>query len=492
MISFLNFLLEEYLEEKGPITSLGTMASIVGSRNGEKHAQKYYGKDALDKNKKFTLWKDHNESGAKAGQEVEVSDVVKKDGHYQGVVKGNNGKKSYIPMNNFYKPKMAGGRVGKDQEGAEQDQVAKMQEAIEKAKGNSPYIRVHLGNGKWAKVAGIKRVDKDFANKQGYTGSKPKADSVFVDEKGTPVDYQSLKAEGSFQQLGGVEDHRNKDTKKLHPVVQTAVDQLAAHAKKHKIAGGIPEGLMYHADFNEKDPETRKMIARSTYGRDFGSSQNSVTNVNRLIHGGIAFKPPSQTDPEAAQHKGIPTFDLDARQFQNTGDHKTSDIIPVKAVVRKSGGQNQLGTGGRIMMIPKESENYLSSIDTNNSQGPEKDRAARIKEIEAKKKQIQLNKMAKNAGASRAKPISTDEMMSRANKIEKQKASKPPTTAQVIKKQTAAKARNPTVPNNKQISARATTIKNVAKPPKPQQPTQSTPPPDVKATHRMRLKPMLG
>ncbi|CAB4131672.1 hypothetical protein UFOVP132_203 [uncultured Caudovirales phage] len=111
----------------------------------------------------------------------------------------------------------------------------------------------------------------------------------------------------------------------------------------------------------------------------------------------------------------------------------------------------------------------------------------------------------------------------------KPKPAKPPTTAQVIKKQAAAKARNPTVSKSKQMSTRAATITNVAKPPKPQQPTQPTPPPrpapqapapapkptgapkpaaaptaapaaawtqmpppGVKAAHRMRPKPMLG
>lgn len=425
MRSFLYFLNEDYLVEKGPIPSLGTLAAVVGSNKGESHAKKYYSKEALAKNNKFTLWQDHAASGSKAGDELEISDIRKKDGQFHGVVKGEGGKETLIPMSSFYKPRAAGGRVGKDQEGAEQSQVSNIQDAIDAARGNSPYIRVHLGNGKWVSLAGVQRVDKDFANKQGYKGSKPKADSVFVDNNGQPVDYQSLKAEGKFQQLGGVEDHRDKDTRQLHPVVQAAVDTLAAHAKKHKMTGGVPEGLMYHTDFDEKDPETRKMIARSMYGRDFGSGSSSVTNVNRLIHGGIAFKPASIQDPEAEQHKGIPSFDLDARQFQNTGNHETSDIIPVKAVVRKSGDQNQLGTGGRIMMIPKESENYKSSIDTRDSQGPKKDRQARIKDIQARAearaqatRQRRIDKMAQSAGATRDKPISTSEMMKRAAELE--------------------------------------------------------------------------
>lgn len=105
-------------------------------------------------------------------------------------------------------------------------------------------------------------------------------------------------------------------------------------------------------------------------------------------------------------------------------------------------------------------------------------------------------------------------------------AVKPPTTAQVVRKQASAPARNPTVPKSKQMSTRAATITNAvkSKQPKPQQPTQPTaaprpapqasaaapkpagapkpaaapavapvqmPVPGVKAAHRMRPKPML-
>jgi hypothetical protein len=180
------------------------------------------------------------------------------------------------------------------------------------------------------------------------------------------------------------------------------------------------------------------MLARSIYGRDFGRSENSLTNVNRLVHGEISFGKPSVADPEARKHKGIPSFELGAEQYQSTNDHKTTDIIPMKAVVRKSGLQNQAATGGRIMFIAKDTPNYKSSIDTQKSEGPIKDRQSREAEIEqnkAARRQRTIDKMAGKMNVS-----TTSQMLDKA---------KARNNLKVIRD---ALPKNPRVPKQKQVA----------------------------------------
>lgn len=373
-----------FLIEKGPLPTRGTMASKVGSKRGEYDHNTYYGPEARKKHgDEWTLWTDHKKSGLNAGDNVKLSDVRSVNGEYHGVYHDDSGNEHHIPMSKFYKP--LGGRRGKGQESAEEDQVSGIEQAIKKAKGDNPYIRVNVG-GKFVNVAGVKRVDKDIARQQGWVGSKPKADIFLHDENNNPVSWHSLKAEGGFQQLGGVSD--SKIEGKNHPIIQNSLSKF----KDRKTKDGyktMPEGLMYSDDLDEKDPEHRKIIHRAMYGRDHGRDYG-INNVNTVIQGGINFTQSKSKDPEARKHGSIPSLDIDANQHVNTNDSK-SDIIPTKIVVRKDRDTDQEGTGGRVMLISKNNHAYRHTMDINSSRGAAQDRQAQI-EKQATEKQANREK----------------------------------------------------------------------------------------------------
>lgn len=402
------FSFKEYLIERGPIPSRGTLSSKVESKQGKSHYTKYYGPEAMDRHgNDWTLSADHKKSGLQAGDIVRLNGVKKVGGDWHGIHHDDAGNEHSIPMSKFYKP--TGGRVGKDQEAAEADQMKTIQDNIDKAKGSSPYMRLHVGGGKFVNVAGATRVTKEIANQYGHRGAKPKADMFLHDEHGRPVSWHSLKASGGFQQLGGLQDHEVNG--KDHPVL----DKIAGMFRKHKTNQGydtVPEGLMYHHDLDDNDPEHRKIVHRAMYGKDHGKDYG-VNNVNSVVQGTMHFMPAAVSDSEGRNHKGIPAMDLHplTHQHMNTNDDN-SEMIPSKVVVRRDRETDQKGSGGRMMIIAKNNHNYRNSIPVTSSQGVKKDLFNHAKKLEAdavaRKQQREQEKQQRLAAKKAAPPPAID------------------------------------------------------------------------------------
>ena len=402
------FSFKEYLIERGPIPSRGTLSSKAESKQGRSHYAKYYGPEAMDRHgNDWTLSADHKKSGLQAGDIVRLNGVKKIGGDWHGIHHDDAGNEHNIPMSKFYKP--TGGRVGKDQEAAEADQMKTIQDNINRAKGDAPYMRLHVGGGKFVNVAGATRVTKEIANQYGHRGGKPKADMFLHDEHGQPVSWHSLKASGGFQQLGGLQDHEVNG--KDHPVL----DKIAGMFRKHKTSQGydtVPEGLMYHHDLDDNDPEHAKIIHRAMYGKDHGNDYG-VNNVNSVVQGTMHFMPAAVSDPEGRNHMGIPAMDLHplTHQHVNTNDER-SDMIPSKVVVRRDRETDQKGSGGRIMIIAKNNHNYRNSIPVTSSQGVKKDLFNHAKKLEAdavaRKQQREQEKQQRLAAKKAAPPPAID------------------------------------------------------------------------------------
>jgi len=398
------FSFSHYLIERGPIASRGTLASKVNSKSGTYHHKVYYGPEAMEKHgHDWTLSADHKQSGLRAGDVVRLSGVKNINGDWHGIHHDDAGNEHHIPMSKFYKP--SGGRVGKDQEAAEADQMKNIQDAIDRAKGGAPYMRLHVGGGKFVNVAGAQRVTKEIANQFGHRGAKPKADMFLHDEHGNPVSWHSLKAAGGFQQLGGLQDHEVNG--KDHPVL----DKIAGMFRKHKSNQGydtVPEGLIYHHDLEDNDPVHRKIVHRAMYGKDHGG-EYGVNNVNSVVQGSMHFMPAAISDPEGRNHEGIPTMDLHplTHQHVNTNDNN-SEIIPSKVVVRRDRDTDQKGSGGRIMIIAKGNHQYRNSIPITSSKGVKKDLFNHAKRLEAdaiaRKQQRELEKQQRAAARNAAPP----------------------------------------------------------------------------------------
>jgi hypothetical protein len=349
----------------------GILSDKIGTKNGDRHFGKYLSQDAFNKHGgTFEFRKDALEHGYKKGDKIQASDIIQKGGRYHIRHTDSTGTVRDIPASTFYKPSV-GGRVGKDQEKAEAAQVDDIQKSIDKARGDSPYARLHTGNGKFINVAGIRRVDKDFANATGYKGPKPKADAYFVDHNGHPVHHISLKDAQGFQQLGGTQDQMQLDGSH-HPVVQGLIDKARDYAHKSGFLGKeLPEkGSQYHMDLDQNDPNHRNVIHRAMYGRGFGGDYG-INNVNSIVQGGLDFVPSKTADPERKNHKGIPTLDMSGHIYNNNNDD-TSDRVDSKILVTKRDGVNQEGTGGRIMVLPKDSRGYINSISYDDATGDTK------------------------------------------------------------------------------------------------------------------------
>jgi len=346
----------------------GILADSIGTKNGDRHFTKYLSQDAFDKHGgTFEFRRDVPELGYKKGDKIQSSGVTQKNGRYHLTHTDTSGKNVSIPASNFYKPAI-GGRVGKDQEKAEAAQVDDIQKSINAARGDSPYVRVHTGNGKFINVAGIRRVDKAFAQATGYKGQKPKADAYFVDHNGHPVHHISLKDAQGFQQLGGTQDQMQLDGSH-HPVVQDFINTAREYGNKAGFLGKeLPEkGLQYHMDLDQNNPDHRNVIHRAMYGKGFGGDYG-INNVNSIVQGGLDFVPSQTQDPERRKHKGIPTVDMNGHIYNNNNDD-TSDRVDSKILVTKRDGVNQEGTGGRVMVLPKDSKGYPHSVSFGDATG---------------------------------------------------------------------------------------------------------------------------
>ena len=334
----LNFI-DLYLEES-------VMNDTVGHDTGERHRKQYYSPEIFDQlDGRYILKKDHPDFGAE-GTEVKLSKIgVKTDAkgkiRYHGMV----GRKS-IPMSMFKKPPI--GKAGRtDQLKLEDNQIKELHSSIKseiKKNGGKP-IRMRLHN-KIVTIAGIKKVP-----------GTPKADAYLHDEHGTPVHYMSLKGD-KFQQWGG---HKNITE---HPVMQKAIAKLKAI--KDSINPGekyLPKASAYHVSLDSNDPEHRDLLMKSMYGHEHGG-EYGINNVHAIYSGNtIGIK--------KTKHKTGDVFEFDPNAlYRNTNDHK-SDTVDSKILVTNRAGMNQLGTGGRVMVIHKDSNaNSKEAPEPSNKKKP--------------------------------------------------------------------------------------------------------------------------
>lgn len=321
-----------YLEES-------VMNDAVGNDTGERHRKQYYSPEIFDQlDGRYILKKDHPDFGA-AGSEVKLSKIgIKTDAKGKTRYHGMVGRKS-IPMSMFKKPPI--GKAGRtDQLRLEDNQIKELQSSIQseiKRNGGKP-IRMRL-NGKIVTIAGIKKV-----------AGTPKADAYLHDEHGNPVHYMSLKGD-KFQQWGG---HKNITE---HPVMKDAISKLKA--VKDSINPGekyLPKASAYHVSLDTNDPEHRDLLMKSMYGHEHGG-EYGINNVHAIYSGNtIGIK--------KTKHKTGDVFEFDPNAlYRNTNDHK-SDIVDSKILVTNRAGMNQLGTGGRVMVIHKDS-------NTNSKEAPD-------------------------------------------------------------------------------------------------------------------------
>lgn len=306
------------------------MGDTVGNDTAERHMKQYYSPNVFERlDGRYILKKDHPTFG-KEGTEVKLDRVDTRTDEkgklrYHGIV----GKKT-IPMSMFKKPPI--GKAGRtDQLRLEDSQIKELHNSIssEIKNNNGKPIRMRL-NGKIVNVAGIKKVP-----------GTPKADAYLHDENGNPVHYMSLKGD-KFQQWGG---HKNITE---HPVMQQAVAKLKA--VKDSLNPGekyLPRSSAFHVSLDANNPEHRDLLMKSMYGHEHGG-EYGINNVHAIYSGNtIGIK--------KAQHPDGDVFEFDPNAlYRNTNDHR-SDVADSKILVTNRAGMNQLGTGGRIMVIHRNS-----------------------------------------------------------------------------------------------------------------------------------------
>jgi hypothetical protein len=385
MLSFKSFL----IEAKG----IGSI-SASGS-NANRHYKQYHSPEAMEKlGNEFTFASDSKEHGFKAGDKIKLDKTEKNaDGKYYGY----SGDKKII-MSRFQKPRI--GRAGKDQASLEARQIEDIQKRLNDAKSASPYIRLHVGNGKFVNVAGVKQVDQEFRKKVGYKGRDPKADFYFHDEKGEPVSFHSLKGSETSQQWGGISADLDNEA------VKTSVQRFKSAAdEREKTLGSRehPTGLMLHHNLDENNPEHRKLIHRAMYGINHGE-QHGINNVNSILVGDTSFSKSATPDPYKDNHKGIPSFDLSASEhhYVNTNNEK-SDISPSKIINRKAGTENSAGiNAGRILIVPNYAKGYKSTVDVGENPNVE-DHMKELRSGQAQRK-VQRS-LVKQENSSNKKPV---------------------------------------------------------------------------------------
>jgi hypothetical protein len=312
------------------LTEEPIMNDTVGHDTGERHMKQYYSHEVFDHlDGRYILRKDHPHFGS-AGSEVKLNKIgIKTDAkgktRYHGIV----GRKS-IPMSMFKKPPI--GKAGKNnQTRLEDNQIKELHSSIRseiKKNGGKP-IRMRL-NGKIHNVSGIKKVP-----------GTPKADAYLHDEKGNPIHYMSLKGD-KFQQWGG---HKNITE---HPVMKDAIAKLKAI--KDSINPGekyLPKASAYHVSLDSNNPDHRDLLMKSMYGHEHGG-EYGINNVHSIYSGNtIGIK--------KTKHKSGNVFEFNPNAlYKNTND-KNSDVTDSKILVTNRAGVNQLGTGGRVMVIHKNS-----------------------------------------------------------------------------------------------------------------------------------------
>ena len=332
MLRFKTFIKEDvynaYLEEKGPIASRGTLSDSMGNKSTSRHFKKYYGDDAFKKNNgTYTLAKDHEATGHKAGEEVKLDSVkpitIGKKTVYHGMI-GNHA----VPMSSFYKP--IGGRTGKNQEALEDRQIGEIGDSIKDAiskNGNNP-IRIRHPDGSMSTVAGIQKV----------TDGKPKADAYLHDASGNPVHWMSLKGD-KFQQWGGTRGLEN------HPIMKDAIDKLVQLKNKFHPDSGeeLPNGAAYHVSLDKNNPAVRDLLHKSMYGMDHGNA-HGPNNVH-AIYSGDTIGVRKTDHPDGDVYEFAPNA-----KYSNMSNNTDSETSDSKILVTKREGINSAGTGGRIMV----------------------------------------------------------------------------------------------------------------------------------------------
>lgn len=312
------------------------LADIVGSKTnpGDRHRKNYYSQEHI-KTHQYTLKKEHPDIGP-VGTKVKIDNiVVASDGkkmRYHGSV---NGK--LVPMSHFMKPRwrVRTGYIGK---GLEQKQIEALADQIDQAKKeqNSTHIKMKLSNG-IKRVAGIEAV-------KGSNSIKADAFTYEIDKHGNKKinHYLSLKGD-RHQQWGGFSDLKD------YPTMKSAINTFSK--VKEKLAPGkkfLPRQTKVHLDLDEKKPEHREMIHKSMYGRDHGGDYG-LNNVH-AIYGGNTIGLQKSEHP---RHGTVYSFHPNALYVNRNDD--TSDVVPSKILLTYRNGLDQEGSGGRIVVIHKKS-----------------------------------------------------------------------------------------------------------------------------------------
>lgn len=322
MLAFTEYLLEIFHD------------SLQGStpEETERHRKTYYDDTHEDGtfhqfDGRYVLDRDRTDlhDSYKKGEQIKLTSVQQltdKKGvmRYHGITE--HGKA--IPMSHFKKPRV--GRVGKNQQSLEAQQIDYLQNAIkEKIKANKGKpIKIKTPNGETHEVAGIKQV----------TGGWPKADAYLHDKDGKPVHWMSLKGD-KFQQWGGYKDVDE------HPIMKSAIEQFVK--LKNKIAPEgkyLPPKSAYHIPLDKNNPEHKQFLYKSMYGREHGG-EYGPHNVHAIYSGNtIGLK----------EHKEPGVFELDPTALYVNRNNEHSDTSDAKILVTNRAGMNQRGTGGRIMI----------------------------------------------------------------------------------------------------------------------------------------------
>lgn len=313
----------------------------------ERHRKQYYDDTSEDGifhklDGRYVLDKDRTDlhPSYNSGEQLKLTSVQKlpdKKGivRYHGVTENGHA----IPMSHFKKPSI--GRVGKNQQSLEVQQVDELHKAIqEKIKSNNGKpIKILTPNGETHEVAGIKRVE----------GGWPKADAYLHDSKGNPVHWMSLKGD-KFQQWGGYKDVDE------HPIMKEAVQKF--QALKEKLSPGgkyLPPKSAYHINLDKKNVKHKQFLFKSMYGRDHGG-EYGAHNVHAIYSGNTIGLKKHKT------RKGV--FELDPTALYVNRNNNTSDVSDAKILLTNRAGMNQRGTGGRIMI--SHSGNVANSKDIDN------------------------------------------------------------------------------------------------------------------------------
>jgi hypothetical protein len=315
-------------------------ANISGSKSdGERHFSQYI-EPWLPGNPRHGESHKLGTAFSTRNQKIPAGTSVSITGH-AGVVNGvhhvhvetEQGETATIPVTRLQKP--AVGRAGKNPEEVEDYQIDAIHSGITKhlEETGKKEVPLHLPDGTVINVAGARKVVADDYKGLKY---KPKADVIFYDKDNKPVHYGSLKGY-SQQQYGGVSHLVN------HPIVKNALETFKnTIAKVGRDAAGKIKPM--HYTLNPSDPEERKLIHQSMFGKEHGN-EYGLSNVQGVYTGNISVKP---------AENGRLTLTA-TKSYSNKENSEKSDIDRnVSIFARHAKGRRDAGMQDtRIIVSPK-------------------------------------------------------------------------------------------------------------------------------------------